>query len=162
MSLGLSSGLGLDESMDMAAKVMENGIVRERINSVRDELTSGIGFGALLEKMEIFPAMFSRMAGIGMKTGNLELEKPAAQDLEQQEAAKASIMMDVDANVWYEGQQVAVSEIESLLKPFTEKDREYLVHVSIHKDLLRKDYQPLIEAVSAAGVKLILTGEKED
>jgi hypothetical protein len=30
------------------------------------------------------------------------------------------------------------------------------------EDLLRKDYQPLIEAVSAAGVKLILTGEKED
>jgi hypothetical protein len=89
-------------------------------------------------------------------------QKITAQDLEQQEAAKASIMMDVDANVWYEGQQVAVSEIESLLKPFTEKDREYLVHVSIHKDLLRKDYQPLIEAVSAAGVKLILTGEKED
>lgn len=72
MSLGLSSGLGLDESMDMAAKVMENGIVRERINSVRDELASGIGFGALLEKIEIFPAMFSRMAGIGMKTGNLD------------------------------------------------------------------------------------------
>lgn len=106
--------------------------------------------------------IFFMLASNFMKTGNLELEKPAAQDLEQQEAAKASIMMDVDANVWYEGQQVAVSEIESLLKPFTEKDREYLVHVSIHKDLLRKDYQPLIEAVSAAGVKLILTGEKED
>jgi biopolymer transport protein ExbD len=106
--------------------------------------------------------IFFMLASNFMKTGNLELEKPAAQDLEQQEAAKASIMMDVDSNVWYEGQQVAVSEIESLLKPFTEKDREYLVHVSIHKDLLRKDYQPLIEAVSAAGVKLILTGEKED
>jgi biopolymer transport protein ExbD len=106
--------------------------------------------------------IFFMLASNFMKTGNLELEKPAAQDLEQQEAAKASIMMDVDANVWYEGQQVAVSEIESLLKPFTEKDREYLVHVSIHKDLLRKDYQLLIEAVSAAGVKLILTGEKED
>jgi hypothetical protein len=27
---------------------------------------------------------------------------------------------------------------------------------------VRKDYQPLIEAVSSSGVKLVLTGEKED
>ena len=109
--------------------------------------------------------IFFMLASNFMKTGNVELEKPAAQDLEQQETAKASIMMDVDAKVWYEGQQVTVGEIESLLKPFAEdakKAAEFQVHVSIHKDLLRKDYQPLIEAVSAAGVKLILTGERED
>jgi biopolymer transport protein ExbD len=106
--------------------------------------------------------IFFMLASNFMKTGNVELDKPGSQDLEQQEAPKASVMMDKDAIVWFEGLQVGVNEIEALLKPFAEKDHSFQVHVSIHKDLVRKDYQPLIEAVSSSGVKLVLTGEKED
>ncbi|MBQ6837026.1 MAG: type II secretion system F family protein [Clostridia bacterium] len=72
MSLALSSGSCLDEAMTMASDVMENSVVREKIIAVKNEIYSGISFGALLEKVEVFPAMFSRMAGIGMKTGNLD------------------------------------------------------------------------------------------
>lgn len=72
MSLALASGSGLDEAVGMAADVMDSSMVRERINHVRPELMSGIGFGALLEKADVFPGMFCRMAGIGMKTGNLD------------------------------------------------------------------------------------------
>ncbi|MBR4878828.1 MAG: type II secretion system F family protein [Clostridia bacterium] len=72
MSLALSSGAGLDESMEMAAKITENSIVREKIDEARGLIYSGISFGEVLDKANIFPAMFSRIAGIGMKTGNLE------------------------------------------------------------------------------------------
>lgn len=106
--------------------------------------------------------IFFMLASNFMKTGNVELDKPEAPALEQQEAAKSSVMMDKDAVIWYDGAQVGAPEITEALKAFAEKDRDFAVHVTVHKDLTRKEFMPLIEAISESGAKMILTGEPED
>ena len=40
--------------------------------------------------------------------------------------------------------------------------RETPVHLKVDRNLKRKDYMPVIEAISEAGVKMVLTGDKED
>lgn len=106
--------------------------------------------------------IFFMLASNFMKTGNVELEKPSAPELDQQEAAKASVMMDEHGVIWYEGHESSTAEIEGALKALAENNHDLLVHVTIHKDLLRKDYMPVINAVSGAGCKMVLTGEKEN
>ena len=91
-----------------------------------------------------------------------ELEKPDAPSLEQQEPPKCSVLLDKDGQIWFEGAQVSKSEVTSALKELAEKDHEYTVHVAIHKDLTKKDFMPLIEAISESGAKMILTGEPEE
>jgi len=72
MSLALSSGSCLDEAVAMSAEIMGNKAVGEKLNSLRADLASGISFGEFLEKTEAFPLMFTRMAAVGMQTGNLD------------------------------------------------------------------------------------------
>ena len=106
--------------------------------------------------------IFFMLASNFMKTGNVELEKPDAPSLEQQEPPKCSVLLDKDGQIWFEGAQVSKGEVTSALKELAEKDREYTVHVAIHKDLTKKDFMPLIEAISESGAKMILTGEPEE
>ena len=72
MSLALSSGSCLDEAVEMSAEIMGNKTVGEKLNSLRADLANGISFGEFLEKTEAFPLMFTRMAAVGMQTGNLD------------------------------------------------------------------------------------------
>lgn len=106
--------------------------------------------------------IFFMLASNFMKTNKVELERPESPDLEQQEAPKSSVTMDKDGKIWYEGAQVSPHEVTDALKVFVENNHDYQVHVAIDKDLTRKDFMPLIEAISESGAKLILTGEKED
>ena len=106
--------------------------------------------------------IFFMLASNFMKTANVDMEEPLASGLEQQEAAKQSVTMDREGVIWFQGQQVGANEIADLLKPLVEADKELAVHVSIHKGLAHKDFNPLIQAVSESGAKLILTGQPED
>ena len=106
--------------------------------------------------------IFFMLASNFMKTGNVELEKPDAPSLEQQEPPKCSVLLDKDGQIWFEGTQVSKGEVTSALKELAEKDHEYTVHVAIHKDLTKRDFMPMIEAISESGAKMILTGEPEE
>ncbi|MBR1920578.1 MAG: biopolymer transporter ExbD [Kiritimatiellae bacterium] len=106
--------------------------------------------------------IFFMLASNFMKTGNVDLQRPGAPSLEQQEPAKFSVMVDRDGTVWYDGAQTTAAELASLLKPVVERDRDASVHVSVHKELKRDSFMPVIEAVSESGAKIILTGEPED
>ena len=106
--------------------------------------------------------IFFMLASNFMQTANVEMEEPTSSTLEQQEAAKQSVTMDRDGIIWFQGQQVGANEIADLLKPLVEADKELAVHVSIDKGLTHKDFNPLIQAVSESGAKLILTGQRED
>ena len=97
-----------------------------------------------------------------MKTANVEMDEATSGDLEQQEAAQKSVTMDRNGVVWYEGQQVGANEVADLLKPLVEANHDLLVHVSIDRNLVFKDYNPLIQAVSESGAKLVLTGQPEE
>ena len=106
--------------------------------------------------------IFFMLASNFMKTNKVELEKPGSQDLEQQEPPKSSVVMDKEGRIWYEGAQVRPDEVTEALKAPAEKNRDHTVHVAIDKDLKRRDFMPLIEAISESGAKLILTGERKD
>lgn len=106
--------------------------------------------------------IFFMLASNFMKTNKVELDRPGSPDLEQQEPPKSTVLMDKDGKIWYEGAQVQTHEVTDALKTLAENNHDYAVHVSIDKALTRKDFMPLIEAVSESGAKLILTGEKED
>ena len=97
-----------------------------------------------------------------MKTANVDLEEAHAADLDRQEAAKQSVTMDREGVIWFQGQQVGANELADLIKPFVEQDKTLAVHVSIHKSLTHKDFEPLIQAISESGARLILTGQPED
>ena len=106
--------------------------------------------------------IFFMLASNFMKTANVDLEEAHAADLERQEAAKQSVTMDREGVIWFQGQQVGANELADLIKPFVEQDKTLAVHVSIHKSLTHKDFEPLIQAVSESGARLILTGQPED
>ena len=106
--------------------------------------------------------IFFMLASNFMKTANVEMEEPRSATLEQQEPAKQSVTMDRDGVIWFQGQQVGANEIADLLRPLVEADKDLAVHVSIHSGLAHKDFNPLIQAVSESGAKLILTGQRED
>ena len=106
--------------------------------------------------------IFFMLASNFMKTANVDLEEARAADLERQEAAKQSVTMDREGVIWFQGQQVGANELADLIKPFVEQDKTLAVHVSIHKSLTHKDFEPLIQAISESGARLILTGQPED
>ena len=51
--------------------------------------------------------IFFMLASNFMKTGNVDLQRPGAPTLEQQEPAKCSVMVDRDGVVWCDGAQVS-------------------------------------------------------
>ena len=57
--------------------------------------------------------IFFMLASNFMKTGNVDLQRPGAPTLEQQEPAKCSVMVDRDGVVWCDGAQVSAGELAS-------------------------------------------------
>ena len=64
--------------------------------------------------------IFFMLASNFMKTGNVELEKPDAPSLEQQEPPKCSVLLDKDGQIWFEGTQVSKGDVTSALKELAE------------------------------------------
>ena len=106
--------------------------------------------------------IFFMMASNFMKSANIEIDKPHGVELEQQESPKCSVIIDKDRMIWYEGVQSTANEVKAQLQDQAERDHGYTVHVSVHKELQKKDFMPLIRSISESGAKMILTGEPED
>lgn len=51
--------------------------------------------------------IFFMLASNFMKTANADMEEPRSSDLEQQEAAKLSVTMDRNGDIWFEGRRSA-------------------------------------------------------
>lgn len=71
ISMGLSSGLPLEETMELAAEVL--GDVPEakmRCLNCRQELMNGIPLADALRKTDVFPPAMCRLLSIGMQSGN--------------------------------------------------------------------------------------------
>ncbi len=115
-------------------------------------------FGDIAFLMIIFFMLVSNF----MKHSNMELTPAVSSSLDKQDAPKVGVFMDQDGVLWYEGNVCTPRELVSLLKLRAEDLRDEPVHVSIHKSHPRKTFMPVIEAVSEAGLKMILTGELEE
>lgn len=71
ISMGLSSGLPLEETMELAAEVLNDvPEAKERCLNCKEELLSGIPLADALKKAEVFPPAMCRLLSLGMQSGN--------------------------------------------------------------------------------------------
>lgn len=115
-------------------------------------------FGDIAFLMIIFFMLVSNF----MKKANMEMVPAVSSSLDKQDAPKVNVTMDEDGVIWYEGNPCSPQELTSLLKLRADDLRDEPVHVSIHKSHPRRTFMPVIEAVSEAGLKMVLTGELEE
>ena len=106
--------------------------------------------------------IFFMLASNFMKSANMMLTEARSGGLERQDAAKVSVVLDEDGVLWFEGSVCTPSELVSLLKVRAEDLHDAPVHVRIHATHPRRTFMPVIEAVSEAGMKMVLTGELEE
>ena len=71
MAMGLSSGLVLEETMELAAEVMADvPKAKKRCLSCREQLLSGVPLTDALKQSEVLPAASCRLLGVGIQGGN--------------------------------------------------------------------------------------------
>jgi len=105
--------------------------------------------------------IFFILAGNFMKD-NATFTAPMSEDVERQELANFTLIMDEMGDIWLQGVRISVSEVEAGILQASGDRRDVTVNVKIHKTLERKDFLPVIEALSSSGVKVILAGDRGD
>lgn len=71
ISMGLSSGLPLEETMEIAAEVLSDvPEAKERCLNCKEELLSGIPLADALKNADVFPPAMCRLLSLGMQSGN--------------------------------------------------------------------------------------------
>jgi type IV pilus assembly protein PilC len=68
----LRAGLPLTEVMDMLVKTTDNGVLRGKVNVVRQQLIDGEGLSAPMGRVGCFPPMLVQMVAVGEETGTLD------------------------------------------------------------------------------------------
>ncbi|MBQ7721609.1 MAG: biopolymer transporter ExbD [Kiritimatiellae bacterium] len=106
--------------------------------------------------------IFFMLASTFMKSGNVQVENPTSDSIEAQESPMVEVIVDADGAIWMGGVVSSVAEVGMACRMQAEQLRESPVHLKVDRNLKRKDYMPVIEAISEAGVKMILTGDKEN
>ncbi len=106
--------------------------------------------------------IFFMLASTFMKSANVQAESATSAAIESQESPIVEVIIDKDGKIWLGGVESTVHEVGAACKMQAEALREQPVHLKVDKNLVRKDYMPVIEAISEAGVKMILTGEKSE
>lgn len=72
LSMTLSSGMDIDESLDMCENLLENEYMREKLSLCRKEMTDGKPFVDALDNTGMFSAVNMRMINIAFSTGTLD------------------------------------------------------------------------------------------
>jgi type IV pilus assembly protein PilC len=70
LSMTLSSGMDTDEALTMAARLTEDKVVSQRISEVAKSAGEGVSFAQCVADTGIFPALYTRMLSIGVRTGS--------------------------------------------------------------------------------------------
>ncbi len=72
MSMMLSSGLDVDQSLDMAAGLIEDGKTQEKVRLMREKMAEGASFADALAQVQLFTGVYARMITVGFKTGSVD------------------------------------------------------------------------------------------
>lgn len=90
----ISSGVPLEEAIEVTAKVMPNVIYKEAMYQARNEVLQGIPLSKSLENTGLFPPMMYHMVRIGEESGTIEdmLSKMADYYDEEVEMATQTVM----------------------------------------------------------------------
>lgn len=90
LSLLLSSGLTLPDSLELTANSMTNIWYREAVFHVRDQVSKGMPLHTALRDTGLFPSMVYHLTGIGEDTGDLHGMLAKTADYYESEAESAS------------------------------------------------------------------------
>jgi len=105
--------------------------------------------------------IFFILVGNFMKD-NMKFTPPVSMDLESQETPQVIVVMDESREVWLQGVNLHIDLLSAGVQQMVGDHRDRPVHVKIHKTVERKDFLPVLEALSEAGVKIVLAGERGD
>ena len=72
LSMTMQSGLDTSESLIMAEKLSDNPQMSKRIEKCRLLIEGGTSFAAAVEQSDAFPPIYSRMLGVGIRTGTTD------------------------------------------------------------------------------------------
>lgn len=72
MALMLSSGLDVDQSLDMASALADDPKTKEKIVAMKKRMTEGSSFADALTAVQMFSGVYTRMVTVGFKTGAID------------------------------------------------------------------------------------------
>ena len=105
--------------------------------------------------------IFFILAGNFMKD-NMKFTPPVSMDVETFEPAQVTVVMDESGEVWLQGINIDIKQLADGVIQMVGDRRDSPVHVKIHKTAESKDFMPIFGALSEAGVKIMLAGDKGD
>lgn len=72
MALMLSSGLDLDQSLEMTERLMEHPGTKKKIQQMKERMDGGMNFAEAAVETGLFSALHSKMLKIGQQTGSMD------------------------------------------------------------------------------------------
>ncbi len=72
MSMAVSSGLSIDEAVEMAVKMDFDKDTKAAIEKIKDSMDEGIEFAETLKESGLFSNIYNRMIGLGAMSGNMD------------------------------------------------------------------------------------------
>lgn len=72
MYLSLSSGLDIDQSLELAEHLTEHEAVRSRISRIRALTEEGVSLADAISESGMYSGMYARMLSVGFKTGSID------------------------------------------------------------------------------------------
>lgn len=104
--------------------------------------------------------IFFILASNFMKSANIEAEKPSSPEAYAVDDPQVEVVVDKSGKCYVQGVEVESSLVESAVLQALGEKRDKPVSLLVDKDLTKKSFMPAVEALGAAGVKVILVGEK--
>lgn len=89
MSLLLNSGMNIDSSIDMFLDIVDEPVLKEKIQSCRDTMSSGESFIDSVNKLSIFSSIHIQMLNIGQRTGEMDVVMKKLTNIYENEADQA-------------------------------------------------------------------------
>ena len=89
MSLLLNSGMNVDSSIDMLLDIVEEPVLKEKIQQCKDSMKSGVSFLDSINKLSLFNSMHMQMLNMGQKIGEMDVVMNKLTDIYENEAEQA-------------------------------------------------------------------------
>lgn len=96
-----------------------------------------------------------------IKEGHIELEQPAAPEIEAMKESQISVALDRNGDLWLQGKPCPVEVLEEGVKALIADLGDKTVMVKIDKDARQEKFGPIFLALSRAGAELALVGKKQ-
>lgn len=72
MAMMLASGYDADEALEMIPAVLPGGPAAQKVRLCREKVGQGVPFGLAMRESGLFPGIYGRMVGMGVRAGSLD------------------------------------------------------------------------------------------